>query len=615
MLNKLNIPRKLSLSFLMICSSAALMMIVFAVNLWMIQSSTDENNHSQLIYGKVQLLETSLLRQNSQLRGYLVTGDDSYLKSYYEGRDEYDAAAKELGTLIVNPKHLALLSEAREETLAWRKNWGDRMIKLTKDGRREDAIEAVRNAGKAVLVSKAVLPLRDIRDDELKGIENNSARQATAISMAIYALVVGGIALIGIAIGLAVALSRSIALPITHLTEAMASLAAGKNEVNVNVDRADELGDMARAVIVFRDAAVAKARSDQEQANVVAELGKGLEALASGDMTYTINEPFAANYDGLRLTFNRTVEGLENSLSSVSHSAQSVHNGSSEIRAASEDLSHRTEQQAASLESAASAMNMITGMVGDSAASAKNARSEIDAVHKDANEGGQVVDKAVTAMDAIEKSSQEISQIINVIDAIAFQTNLLALNAGVEAARAGESGKGFAVVANEVRSLAQRSADAAKDINALINTSSERVQEGVGLVAETGKMFDRIMNRIGEVSLLMAEIANGAETQSTNLRNVNGSVSDMDKMTQQNAAMVEQTTAAARTLAAEADELAKLVGRFRLKSSQGRFGGASAAAPAYAPKAKPKAKAVSASRSVGNLALSSQIDEDDWSEF
>lgn len=613
MLTKLNIPRKLSLSFLLICSSAALMMIVFAVNLWMIQSSTTENNYSQLIYGKVQTLETSLLRQNSQFRGYLVTGDETYLKSYYEGRDEYDTAASELDKLLTNPKHKALLNESRNETLAWRKNWGDRLIGWTQKGRLTDAVAAVRNAGKAVLVSKAVLPLRDIRDDELKGIENNSARQDSAMTSAIIALVVGGIALIGIAIGLAVALSRSIALPITHLTGAMANLAAGKNEINVNTDRADELGDMARAVSVFRDAAVAKAQSDHNQANVVAALGKGLEALASGDMTYTIEEPFAPEYDALRLTFNRTVEGLESSLSSVSSSAQSVHNGSSEIRAASEDLSNRTEAQAASLEGASSAMNKVTGMVGESAASAKNARSEIDTVHKDANEGGMVVDKAVSAMGAIEKSSQEISQIINVIDAIAFQTNLLALNAGVEAARAGESGKGFAVVANEVRSLAQRSADAAKDIKALINASTEQVQEGVGLVAETGKMFDRIMGRIGEVSTLIAEIADGAETQSSNLRSVNTSVNDMDKMTQQNAAMVEQTTAAARTLASEADELASLVGRFRLKSGQAHI--SRSATPSRAAP-RPAAKAARpAPRVVGNLALSSQADEDDWSEF
>jgi methyl-accepting chemotaxis protein len=610
MLNKLNIPRKLSLSFLMICSSAALMMIVFAVNLWMIQSSTDQNNHSQLIYGKVQVLETSLLRQNSQFRGFLVTGDESYLKSYYEGRDEYDAAADELEKLIVNPAHLALLEEARTETLAWRKNWGDKLIKWTQSGRREQAVDAVRTAGKAVLVSKAVLPLRDIRDAELASIENNSARQESALTSAVIALVVGGIALIGIAIGLAVALSRAIALPITRLTEAMASLAAGKNAIDVDVNRADELGDMARAVVVFRDAAVAKSRADQDQANVVTALGKGLEALASGDMTYQITEPFAANYDGLRLTFNRTVEGLETSLSSVASSAQSVHNGAGEIRAASEDLSQRTEQQAASLEGAASAMDKVTGMVGESASSAKTARIEIDTVHKDANEGGQVVDKAVSAMDAIERSSQEISQIINVIDSIAFQTNLLALNAGVEAARAGESGKGFAVVANEVRSLAQRSADAAKDIKALITASSEQVQEGVGLVAETGKMFDRIMGRIGDVSKMVAEIAEGAETQSSNLRSVNNSVGDMDKMTQQNAAMVEETTAAARTLASEADELASLVGRFRLKTSLGR----APSAPS-APASRSVARARPIPRTSGNLALSPVADDDDWSEF
>ena len=328
-------------------------------------------------------------------------------------------------------------------------------------------------------------------------------------------------------------------------------------------------------------------------------------------MTYQITEPFAANYDGLRMTFNRTVEGLETSLSSVASSAQSVHNGAGEIRAASEDLSQRTEQQAASLEGAASAMDKVTGMVSESASSAKTARIEIDTVHKDANEGGQVVDKAVSAMDAIERSSQEIGQIINVIDSIAFQTNLLALNAGVEAARAGESGKGFAVVANEVRSLAQRSADAAKDIKALITASSEQVQEGVSLVAETGKMFDRIMGRIGDVSRMVAEIAEGAETQSSNLRSVNTSVGDMDKMTQQNAAMVEETTAAARTLASEADELASLVGRFRLKTTHGR-----AAAPASSGGfSRPVAKPRPIPRTSGNLALSPAVDDDDWSEF
>lgn len=616
MFKSMNIPRKLGLSFFVICASAAIMMIAFFVSITMIQTSTDGNNLSQSIHAKALALDTAILRQNSQLRGFLVTGDTSYLKSYDEGRDEYDKTSTELEALVTDPEERALVLESRRETLAWRKNWGDKLIEQVRSGQREEAQDAVRHAGKAVLVSAAVLPLRGIRDAETKLIEQNSARQETAITTSIVVLIIGGIALIGIAITLAAMLSRMIARPISGLTNAMAELAAGHNAISVpDADRADELGDMARAVLVFRDAAVAKAKADTVQEHVVEALGTGLEALASGDMTYTINQPFAGDYDRLRQSFNRTVEGLEQSLSHVAGSAQSVHSGSTEIRSASEDLSRRTEQQAASLEETTAAMDQVTTMVAETARSAAEVRGAISSAHKDATEGGSVVTKAVNAMDAIEKSSQEIGQIITVIDGIAFQTNLLALNAGVEAARAGDAGKGFAVVANEVRALAQRSADAAKDIKSLITTSSEQVSNGVSLVGETGKMLDSIRTKIGEVNALIADIANGTETQATNLRQVNHAVTDMDKMTQQNAAMVEESTAAARNLAAEADELALLVDRFQLKT--GQFGGNRHTPTRAAPPPSPVARA-SAPRAMpqvsGNLALNVSDDED-WNEF
>ncbi|MET0365163.1 MAG: methyl-accepting chemotaxis protein [Sphingobium sp.] len=588
------------------------MMIVFFVNMTMIRSSTDSNNLSQSIYAKALALDTAILRQNSQFRGYLVTGDASYLKSYNEGRDEYDRTSTELEALLTEPEKRELLLESRKETLAWRKNWGDRLIEWVKAGRRDEAQEAVRNAGKAVLISAAVLPLRDIRDAETKQIDENGVRQESAITTAMVVLVVGGIALIGIAITLAMALSRMIARPITELTGAMSQLAAGRNDIQLaEVERGDELGDMARAVLVFRDAARAKSQADVAQDQVVRALRSGLEAVAAGDMTYQINEPFAGEYDGLRVTFNGTVEGLERSLSHVASSAQSVHAGSTEIRAASEDLSRRTEQQAASLEETTAAMDQVTGMVGDTARGASEVRSAINAAHKDASDGGTVVSQAVEAMDAIEKSSQEIGQIITVIDGIAFQTNLLALNAGVEAARAGDAGKGFAVVANEVRALAQRSADAAKDIKALITTSSQQVTHGVDLVGETGKMLERIVTKISDINGLINDIANSTETQATNLKQVNGAVTDMDKMTQQNAAMVEESTAAARSLAGEADELAALVSRFQLRSA-GRS--ATRAAPRLAAP-RPVAVPRSAPAPVSNGNLAVKVDEDDWTDF
>lgn len=222
MFSSLKIPRKLGLSFLAICASAAVVMVVFFMNIAMIGTTTDGNNLSQSIHAKSLALETALLRQNSQLRGYLVTADEGYLKSYDEGREEYDTTSAELEHLLPGAKERALLLQSRTETLAWRENWGDRLIARVKAGQRDAAEEEVRKAGKAVLVSAAVLPLRDIRDGELARIKENSALQESAISTARNTLIIGGIALIGIAITLAMLLSRSIARPVAKAKIAIA---------------------------------------------------------------------------------------------------------------------------------------------------------------------------------------------------------------------------------------------------------------------------------------------------------------------------------------------------------------------------------------------------------
>jgi methyl-accepting chemotaxis protein len=435
-----------------------------------------------------------------------------------------------------------------------------------------------------------------------------------SITLVILGIIMAG--LVGILMGAVTLLNRRVVKPLSDSASLMHRMAGGDyNVAIVGQERVDEIGAMAKAMEVFRAAGFEKAEAQERQEHVVRALGSGLEAVAAGDMTYQITQPFAGEYDGLRITFNNTVGGLEQSLSQVASSAQSVHAGSTEIRAASEDLSRRTEQQAASLEETTAAMDQVTGMVGDTARGAAEVRGSISSAHKDATEGGTVVTQAVSAMDAIEKSSQEIAQIITLIDGIAFQTNLLALNAGVEAARAGDAGKGFAVVANEVRALAQRSADAAKDIKGLITTSSEQVSRGVNLVAETGKMLDSIRSKIGEVNGLIADIANGTETQATNLRQVNEAVTDMDKMTQQNAAMVEESTAAARNLAGEADELALLVARFQLKKGQSATHRHMSAGHATAPAARaPAPRPVARPQKASNLAIKVGEDED-WTDF
>jgi methyl-accepting chemotaxis protein len=323
-------------------------------------------------------------------------------------------------------------------------------------------------------------------------------------------------------------------------------------------------------------------------------------------------------------------------IGTVRATALGVTTSSDEIRAASEDLALRNEQQAASLEETAASVGTLATITRQSADRALSSKRAIDESHDHAVQGGAVVRKAVEAMGAIEKSSSEITQIIDVIDGIAFQTNLLALNAGVEAARAGEAGKGFAVVANEVRALAQRSADAARDIKGLIDNSTRHVSEGVSLVGETGSLLAAIVEQIGTIAGQISEISGMTASQATNIDQVNSAVGAIDKMTQQNAAMVEQATAATRSLATEAQRLGELVSQFRV-GKQGVDGAISAPAraamrapaPASAAPREIKPRAASSRKParsatapvVGNLAVKPQpapmaaFADDDWSEF
>ena len=285
--------------------------------------------------------------------------------------------------------------------------------------------------------------------------------------------------------------------------------------------------------------------------------------MAKGDLTATL-DGVPAEYQALADSFEAMRAQMCATLGVVTRAGQQIRVGSGDISQASDDLSQRTEQQAASLEETAAAMDQITATVRQTADGASQANRIVGETRAEAEESGEIVRRAVEAMGGIERSSAEISEIITVIDGISFQTNLLALNAGVEAARAGEAGKGFAVVASEVRALAQRSADAAKDVKVRVMASSDQVGAGVELVNEAGDALQRIIARIGEISELVSRIAVSAGQQSVGLQQVNTAVSEMDNVTQRNAAMVEQATAAARTLAQEAEVLANEVARFRL---------------------------------------------------
>jgi len=395
--------------------------------------------------------------------------------------------------------------------------------------------------------------------------------------------------------------------PYVNTVLRMEALAAGDTNTPIQyTQHKDCVGRMTKAMATFRDNAELVRTSGESQRVVVGELSGALDRLAGNDLTARINTKLPAEYEALRVAFNEAMVVLDEAISSVGNSASTVLGGSSEIRAASDDLSNRNERQAANIEEAAAAMNRVTAMIRATADSARQVQGTVDDTHREADHGGAVVKRAVEAMAEIEKSSGEIAQISDLIDGIAFQTNLLALNAGVEAARAGDAGKGFAVVANEVRALAQRSADAARDIKELISSSTTQVSNGVSLVGETGALLEKIVGRVAEISTLMRDIAQGAQEQADNVQQVNISVGDMDRMTQQNAAMVEESTAAARSLADEANELRNNVARFRTSKANAPL--------AFSAPSRARPKAVPAT--VGNLALKQPMPaDDDWSEF
>jgi methyl-accepting chemotaxis protein len=407
----------------------------------------------------------------------------------------------------------------------------------------------------------------------------------------IVVLAVGaGLASLLIGLALSFLIARSIRQPIVDLTRVMDSLAKGDLTVSVpNTSEPNEIGEMARSVSVFKDNGVERLRleteaaanraaaeaererveaerrqNEAEQASVVATLADSLVKIAKGDLTARIAADFKGRYQQIKTDFNAAVARLDETMQGVTGSTNAIHSGTQEISAASDDLSRRTEQQAASLEETAAALDEITATVKKSAEGATHARQVVAAADGDAKKSAIVVRQAVEAMDAIAKSAQQISQIIGVIDEIAFQTNLLALNAGVEAARAGDAGRGFAVVASEVRALAQRSAEAAKQIKGLISASTTQVDHGVKLVAETGKSLERIMAQVAEINDVVSEIAAGAKEQATGLEEVNTAINQMDQVTQQNAAMVEESTAASHSLSQETDQLSGLIGQFQV---------------------------------------------------
>ena len=590
--------RNISLSKKLIVAFAAVVLVFVASSVLIYRSldairySVENNKTSFQLAFDVHQMKLAAAQQQLSIMKYVETGDQNFVNAYRSHKQKMTELADIFKATTVSEQQRDRVARLMTLVSDWQVNSAEVQIVGSRD-------LATTNRAATASGSANLVAANDLIDEVLKGEENIIGQRLqetdAADTSTRFTLFGGGFIATLLAAAMGFLLSKSIASPVRSMTDAMRRLAGGDRTIEVPAtDRKDEIGLMAAAVVTFKQAAIEQVRLEKEAAEsrstqeaqrdrqssidnakaddlkvFVHAVEAGFNALSAGDLTTQMTQAVAPEFEPIRQKFNESVASLEQAIGAVVSGIGAMRTGLSEISVASTDLSQRTEQQAASLEQTVAALSQVTQGINETAQGADRAKGQAASAQKTAERGGQIVGKAILAMTQIEQSSAQIAKIIGVIDEIAFQTNLLALNAGVEAARAGDAGRGFAVVAQEVRGLAQRSAEAAKEIKNLISISSAQVIEGVELVTASGNSLDEIVTQVAGMTSSVSAIAARAGEQALSLKEVSMAADNMDKVTQQNAAMVEETTAAAQTLTSETEELASLITRFRTQSTSG----------------------------------------------
>ncbi|MBA16250.1 MAG: methyl-accepting chemotaxis protein [Sphingomonas sp.] len=589
MLNSLPISRKLAAAFGTIFLIAAVAMGFVFVTANHVSRLSDRNEVFDREQSLAAEVETSLLRAVGHFRAFEAENEPAQAAAYQESMTEFDQHVTALAPLLTEQQDIELLERTRATANKWRSEVADPAIARAQLGELPDG-----SAG-AHLIEGIISGAEKLREEKHLQVEQALEEIKAAGKREDMVIAIGGIAMLVIAFLMWMVLRKQIGHPVTEMTGVMRELADGNNEVTVPaIGRGDEIGDMAKAVLVFRDNAIAKAEAearkaiaDAEQREVVETLSDRLEKVAGGDLTATIQGDFPQSYSVLRDNFNSAIGSLRDAIATVVNSTGSIRGSSDEVAVASEDLAKRAEGNAASLEETSAALCQMDERLRGTATAAADTVASTSAAQGAAGEGRKVTDGAVQAMARVAAGAEGIDSVIEGLDKIAFQTRVLAMNAAVEAGRAGEAGRGFAVVADLVSALAMRAEEESKRAREQLVSTQTDIGSAVDAVRNVDSALNGISDGVDRVFELVNAIAADNHAQSAALTQINVAIGGMDRATQQNAAMVEETSAASRALASEVQTLAALTSRFVIENG-------ARVAGSVAPKSKMAVTAFSA---------------------